>query len=452
MVAGVSDGEPNYDLKYLTHQFEAWTSPWIGGWDVASVRAARDAHALGQFSRSARLADALSTDPRVFAALLQRIGPSMSLPLRFRPAERAWEGKPLAEAVRDETETLFAADSKACPPSTRTTLFRTSAMMGAWIGQNVYTPRRDGSRIDVELRPWPMRAARWRTDIHRYQVQTKEGLITIEPGDGKWVVVEPHGFESFLFGALRPIALVWADRAYAIRDRSNHSEMHGSGKLIGTLPEDVPIDGDEGRDFEKMLKDLYKARSGGIKQFGSSIEVLEAKTLAYKVFGEIIGSTNTDIVIPLLGTDGTIEKGGVYTPPSFEGVRFDFVEMDLRSAGAALTTQFARPWTILNYGRDDVVTEIGWMIPDLREQARRGELAEQHEAYNRAVAAYRDNGFEVTQEVADRLALEYGVRPTKLAPKPPSVAPIADPNALPPAPTPQQQESTQKQSGDLAAA
>lgn len=420
----------SFDTKYLATTFDAAPSTTVGAWDVRRITEARQAHKLGLFTTSGYLASQFLTDPRIYAGLLQRIGPPFALAKQVQGSQW-WNGKGLAEDVRLEAESMFHDGSRAVPPAVLGTIFATDAIMGCCIAQNVVKPRPDGSRWDFELRPWPMRHSWWNQSKRCYQVQTTtDGVVDVRHGDGKWVVFEPWGFESFDWGALPALSICYGDRRFAIRDRSNHAQAHGSPAIVGTLPQGIKPQSTEAAAFEARLRMLQNSRSGLIKPFGTTIEYLEAKTLAYQIFGDILTSNNQDIAIALLGQDGTTEnKGGTYTKALvLDGVRYDLVKIDIRGVEEPINSGFLRPWTILNHGEEKLASVLSWLVPDPREDARRAELAARVNAFNAAIAGFRANGFACDQAFCERLAKSsYGLN---------EIPKLVDPSGKPAAPPP----------------
>lgn len=397
------------DERYLFHTFETYTYPWLGGWDPNSVRAARDAHMLGNFEQSGRLIDSMLVCPRTYNATRTRLAPPLGL-TRQVLASDFQNGRGISETVRADCAALIAEDSDACGNAVLANAFRISASAGFWLGQNIYTPRADGSHVDIKLVPFPIRSLTYDYGVQRYRALTTEGLIDITPNDGKWVLFEPHGFQSFLMGAVRSLSLVWADRMYGVRDRSNHAQAHGSPKVLGKLPAGVPSDGPEGKILQKLINALRNPRAGGVLPNGTDAEYLELKSLAHKIFGELIESDSADIDFALLGHAGGVGNGGVYVAERLlDGVVYDVVKTDIGGATAPLNQGFFRPYVLINYGRDDVRPKMGWKVPDLREEARLKEIGERHIAFNEALASYAANGFDVDQDAVDQLAAEYKI-------------------------------------------
>jgi hypothetical protein len=426
------------DAAYLSHPFEPLPPLTLSSWDISRIREARDAHVLGQFQASAVLADALMTDGRIYQATTQRIGPPLGIAREVIGGSR-WNGKGLTETVRVGVQEILLGPgpAPALGPATLAPIFLSLAVMGVCILQVIRRPRADGSRIDVELRPWPLQQAYWNEAIRRYVLFSTDGPIEVTPNDGKWIVIEPWGPRSFKLGAIRALALLWADRAYAQRDRSNHSAAHGSVNIVGTLPEGVKVRSPEGAAFRDAVRLLQQARSGIILPDGSKVAPFEPQTQASKIFDSIIDSDNGDIALCLLG----ILPGGdgTYKPiPQLDGVRYDLVRLDIGAAESQLQTGLVRPVTAWNWGDDpELVPAYRWLVPDPREIERVDAEARHHAALSTTLQAYRGAGLLVDQPLVNRLAARFGISPAPLLdPNPPQPAAAApDPFAPPPAPT-----------------
>jgi hypothetical protein len=434
---------PSDDMKYLSHAFEAIPPVQLFGWNVDRIRRARDDHALGVFNVSALLADAMMVDPRIFSGLAQRIGPLVGLPLEISGAAR-WNGKGMSETARSECAAMFAPESTACPPGTRAAGFTATGMMGTCILQNVWLSRDDGSRIDVEVRPWPMQLSWWNEAAKRYQLFTTDGTVTVEPNDGKWIVIEPHGPRSFLRGCIRPLALLWADRSYALRDRSNASAAHGSMGIVGTLPESVSISSEEGKKFLSTLRLLQQARAGIVKAFGAQVETFEPKSLMWQIYNAIISGSNADALLILTG----LNAEGVYKPISqIDGVKYDLIMTEIAAATAQYNAGLVVPWTLLNFGDESLAPRLNWLVPDPREQERLDALGRRHQSFTTAMLGYskalgRPLNAEEDQDFVDRLAASFGVEAPKLQPKAKVTAPPAGPAGAPDAPPPTEAQDT----------
>lgn len=396
-----------FDTSYLAH---VYTSPTdvtgFYAWDLGRIRRAREAHMRGEFYQSARLAEAMKTDPAIFASLLNRIAPSMGLERvistsLIKPSKR----------IRNEAAVAFGKASPSLSLAALADAFEGVAMMGVQVLQNRWEVRDDGSRVDVFIEPWPMDTVMLDPTRKQLVAITTEGPVDIVHGDGKWVVASLHHDKPWLWGAIVPLAMLWPDRAYGTRDRSQNAEAHGQGKPVGTLPKDVLLDSQEGKQFAAVIRRLNQARSGLIKPYGSELEYLESSSQAWQIFKEIISSDNSDIAKVLLGQDGTVNNsGGNYIKSDvLFGVRNDIVEGDLRAMQYAINTGVLRPWTSINFGDPDQAPTIEWPMPDADEDARVESLGKRTAAFNQAVRDYRANGFVVDQSFIDELAEKHSV-------------------------------------------
>ena len=420
-----ADPPPEPDAQLLAHAFEASPPLTLSQWDVGTIRDARDAHLQGHFQASAQLSQGMLVDGRIYAARLQRVAPALGI-LREVVGGPRWNGKGLTETVRAAVGDMMLRDGPCFAPGVLAETVDTAAVLGEAILQNITTTRPDGSRVDVEVRPWPMTQARWNESKKRHQVFTTEGIIDIEPNDGKWIVVQPYGPRSFKHGAILPLAMLWADRAYAMRDRGNHSAAHGSINIVGTLPEGVKPQSKDGIAFRDGIRLLQQARSGIVKQYGSNVEAFEPKTLAWQIFGQIIDGDAADIALILQG----ILPGGdgpYKSIPQLDGVRYDHVKRDTSALQWSLQMGLVRHYVRWNFGDDpDLVPEHRWIVPDPRELERVDALTNRYKALASIVTSWRAAGLMVTEEMLEALSQRLGLDSVPV----PTFA--AD---LPPAPT-----------------
>ena len=268
-----------FDLVRLAAEVRA---PKVAGgvyaWDLDEIRAARDMQLLGRFRLPARLAESMRTDAGLFTAWLNRLAPQRGLPVRVEAASDSAR----AMRIRDEAEALFGPEGIAIHPDTLSELNSQLANHGVAFGACVWTPRADGSRVDVELHAWPIAEVEWR-EADRCFVALLEGgkREPIVHGDGRWVVLRKHEIMPWRAeAAILPGALVWASRAYASRDWSKGSASHGNAKIVGTMPEGEAIQASntgtltpEAAAFLQLLRDIASQDAPvGIKPFGSTLD------------------------------------------------------------------------------------------------------------------------------------------------------------------------------------
>lgn len=411
-----------------------WWPRQIGldSWQLPAVISARDSQSRGQFRQPARLARSVKTDPACYAALLQRIAPHLGLPREILAADdvagHAARPNGLADRVRAEAEAAFLGDAGALAPETTADIAECLANHGIAVGQNGWSFNRDTGRLDVRLEMWPIEFTQWfeiAPDGGRglYAFTIEGAYEPIVHGDGRWVVFQLHELEPWTWGALMPIALLFADRAFAVRDRARNAESHGDSKWIGTLPEGVATNSPEGKEMNRQLVQLYSKRRVMTKPFGSNVERNEAMAQNWQIFREIIAANNSDAAKIYLGQElsssGSSQR---LTLAQLYGVRNDIVERDLGAMARGLNTGTIRPWQIRNFQRDDLIRGMAWRIPDPEEDAKRESLATRTKAFNEAIASYRLNGFKIDQATASALGKQFGVMVPELGEAPASAA------------------------------
>lgn len=404
--------------------------PLTSSWTVDTIIEALDQHDLGFFWQSQRLNDRITRDPRILSAREQRVSTPTTLPWRVIAADEYRNGTGAARVAKEAAEEIVGPRSRFVTPETRRRIITDCVDFGFAIAQVVWKSRADGMRVDFRLERWPMAYLTWNAYLGAYQAITAEGLVTIRHGDGHWVVFEPHGFHSWMWGCVRAMGIVWADRTYGIRYRSQHAAVRGSPAPLGKLPPRIPIDSAQGKAFQRLVMSLRDGRPAGVMPEGADIFLLEAKdTAGGEVFKQIVDCADSDVAICYLGQDGTQKKGPIYTPPMLEGVRFDLVELDAGAFDSALNTGVLPIWSVLNFGTVDVCPAFECVLPDPEQDERDEGEAKRHDAVFRILAEARSAGADVDQDMANDLCDRFRVRRFKLAPKPaaaamPPVAPV----------------------------
>jgi hypothetical protein len=380
------------------------------GWTLETIRAARDGHMAGTFSSSADLAEAAKCEPTIFTALGNRIAPHRGLP-RVVECSKA--------RIRTETSTAFAPDGQSLPAAVVADAAERMVMLGAGVGQNVWTPRPDGTRIDVRHEMWPSRSLRIDKLTGQLQAVTTQGFVDVVHGDGRWVVWSLFSAEPWQWGAIKPLSTLWAQLATGGADWQEASEIHGHAHTLGTLPEQMPADHVAAVAFAKLCEDLTtRKRSGGMMPAGGKVEVVGFDSNVWQIWSELVKQRTSEVVRCLLGQDGTItNEGGNYIKAAMlSGVRDDLVEADLGALATAATTGILVPWSIVNHGLGAAPDlRLRWLFPDREEDMRRKSLADREKAYTDAIQARRAAGFVVDQKWCDALADEFGVARAPLA-------------------------------------
>lgn len=394
-------------------------STGLHAWDLDAIRAARDDQMRGVFQRAARLAEASRTDYAIFASFLNRLAPQRGLPIELvAPNDGARAARVLSEA-----SALFGKRGVGIHPDTLADIDGALANHGVAFAINVVTPREDGSRVDFELKSWPIEFVRWDPILRGFRTRV-EGFAeeTICHGDGRWVVFQEHDHEPWKYGAILAVALLWADHAFGVRDRARAGTAHGNAKVIGGLPEGVALQESdtgkltpEGAAFLQLLRDVASADTPvGIKPFGATVDYIVNNSTAWQIFKEIIDSGDKAADRIYLGHDVSAPAAGGDAVGYLFGVRNDIVEGSLRAIERGIRTGTLEPWAALNFGDSTLAPDRVYLLPDADEDARRKSLADRTQAFYGAIEQAKKNGFDVDQDYVTALANDFGIKAPKL--------------------------------------
>lgn len=402
----------------------------VFSWSLAEIYNVRNAQMRGDFRMAARAAESMRTDDAIFVARQNRLAPEQSLKIRIAPAPGARGVGPAKEA-----EALFGQDGAGMTPETRTDLHGCLVEHGIAIGYNIPTPREDGTRVDFEHRYWPIEFVRW--DEYRQCLfarvdptmvlpdSTVGGEIPIIHGDGRWAVYQKSSHLPWRSGALVAALLVWARHAFANRDWSKGSLTHGLAKVIGELPEGVPLQAEgggltaEAAAFQELL--LAIANSDlpvGIRPSKSTTEFVSNSSSAWEIFAKLVENAEKSAARIYLGTDGILgAQGGAPGVDISElfGVASTLIQGDLECIKRCFGTGVLEPWCAVNFGDSSLAPTREYVIPDPDEDRAAESLAKKRQAFYGDLKAAKDAGVAITQAFVDTIAKEYGVEPVLLA-------------------------------------
>lgn len=393
-------------------------------WDDDSIRSARDMQLRGYFWQPAKLAASMGSDAGIFTARLNRIAPMRGLPAELRAADDTVR----ALRILDEAQGQFGETGISIGLDTLATINKQLADHGVFFAYNRWTVRADGSRVDNELLAWPIEYVKWYPQSRAFYTLTKAGqLVEMVHGDGRWVIGQIEKIDPWVSGSIVPASRTWADRSFALRDRSNASRSHAQAKNIGTLPEGVAIFGKnsdgtvtltpEASAMLSLLQAMHVSDLPyGLKPFGSEVDQKINTSQAWQIWSEMIKTDDQDASRIYLGQDGTTTNtGGNYIKSErLFGIRNDIVEADLMTMSEAIYSGTIVPWCALNFGDSRQAPRRVWLMPDADEDARRTSIGEHMNAFFTAVDNLKAKGFDLTQDTVNMLCKTFGVGPFTL--------------------------------------
>lgn len=443
-----------FDLARLLQRLKTpHQSPSAFAWSLEKIRAARDEQMRGVFRTPAQLARAMRTDDALFFAYRNRLAPLRSVDVEITPARSS---KP-AENIAGEAAALYGRGGSALSIETLASVNGDLADHSVAFMSINAVPREDGSRIDLVPCYWPIDWVRWDTTRRCFvtQVELDEAAqveaeatgslygpsqIEITHGDGRWIVVTTREHEPWAHEAcVIPGALVWAGRAFGVRDWTKNSYAHGSAKAVGELPEGVALTNGDGAPtpealaFLEMLSSLMSGDSlVGIRPSGSKNEWLAPNGTNWQVFAELITNRDKAAARIYLGTDAILgSQGGApgVDISALFGIASTIMQGDAEAIEQALYTGLLQPWAAINFGDSSLAPRRKYQLPDSDAERWTDDFAKRNAAFHEAVAAERQNGFDVTQDRVDELAKKYRVpAPTLKLKEQPSEQPTPQPS------------------------
>lgn len=396
------------------------------GWTLDRIRAARDAQLAGDFRTAAPLGVAMRLDDAIFVAFQNRVAPMSALAVDLKSV-----GGVRGDAIRKR-----ALDSLVVPRGTLSSLVGTLAMHGVAIGYLLHDTDDAGTTVGMTLTEWPIEFVKW-DETSRAFVTKVEGAPdeTIVHGDGRWIVFTRHDLNPFQHGALLPSALIFSAHIDAIKSWAAASNSHGQAKIIGELPEGVPLrDGDtdtlspDAQLFLDMLSDIVNGEVGaGLKPSGAQADFIANGSSAWQVFSELSLNREKAAARVWNGNDGAL--GSVGGAPGVDittlfGVATTIVQGDAGAIERGLYSGMIVPWCAINYGDSKHAPRYSIEVPDVD----RAQIVEQEaaaaDAFFAEIEKRKANGFEITQSVVDDVAARYRITPPQLATQAAAVVPL----------------------------
>jgi len=423
----------------------------IDSWCFEEIFAARTEQMLGQFVLPSRMAEQFRTDDALAVAYENRLAPQRCIPVEIEPA--APGTRPALIAA--EANALFGPNGVGIHADTLADIHGCLVNHGIAFAVNVATPREDGSRVDMELKYWPIEYVRWDPVFRLFKARADPN--TVQPGDipqspyneygfvggfwipvihgdGRWIIFKKHDNLPFRQeAALLPAALVWSRHAFGIRDWARGSKAHGSAKVIGELPAGVPLQSDggvlsaEANAFIGLMQAIATADSPvGIRPAGSKTDFVVNTSTAWQVWSELVMNAEKAAARIYLGTDGTLGTQGGAPGVNIQalfGVAAVKVRGDLEAISRGINSGLIQPWCAINFGDSKLAPTRNYLIPNDDEEAVTDAYAKRNEAFTKSLVDMKNAGLVVTPEYITALAKEYRVLVPGLA-SAPTAAPV----------------------------
>ncbi len=409
----------------------------VTNWSIAAIRTALAAHDQGDFAGSAALADSVRCDGQIHAALETRVSPVMArsaLPFMVE-ASRGIDDR-RAEALARRIQTLWPT---SCQEPQLAAFLRDAVMLGVAVGRDDM-PLVDGEEVPRLRRLRPL-GLNWDEHEASFKYIDKNGVThTVTPGENGWVLHAPFGPDSWMYGAVRALGLLYAMRAYAFRDHARWNERHGLPILAVKEPHFASDDVERTKDLYNRLAKLgsesvIRLQQGSTPEEGGwDLKWLEPVTLSFQGFSRLYQDIRHEFIAVLLGRDPESGSKGVGGDEAAlkESVRNQYIQADLEGLATTLREQLWKPWVLRNVDarRGELTPWPRWETRPPTDMGRRADqLIKAADAIERLERLNIDTT-EVREEF--KLRLRSGDTPTLPKLEPPSNDEPAEPDTAPP--------------------
>lgn len=379
----------------------------LSSWTLATVRAALDAHEQGDFSTSALLAEAMCRESACASALFTRsfaLASRSGLPFCVDASEGVDNRR--AESIANDVEDLWWT---CFPEGATAALMRDAIMLGVAVGRD------DGQWLEDEWVPKVRRlrptGLRWSEYEHCFRYIDGEGIDhKVTPGENGWILFAPYGGDSWMYGAIRCLAIPWIGRINTIRDFLRFCEKHGMPALAIEEPpsatDDVEGEGgsvsSETKAFYKDLRKMPQESLVRLPQPSSQDERgwkaywLELKSRGHSAFVDLAEKLRREFTSVLLGRDpdsATSNVGGDGAS-LLERVRGEYLTADAEALSTTYREQVLKPWIVRSYdaNRPELAPWPRW---DTRQPADLTKRAEQLKTLGEALPLLAAQGVDL---------------------------------------------------------
>jgi len=312
---------------------------------VASIKLTLRDHEVGDFFRSAALANHCLRDPDIFGAINQRVLGLLGCAMSVIAADDSPGAVAMADLVRERFGSVVSR-AAACD------IVTSAVLLGFGVGQIVERWDDVLGELVPELQAWPSHAVSFNESERQWWAYTTTGRVPINPGDGQWVLYTPRSTRRpYYYGALRCIAEWFLRAQFAAGDASKHAEVHGIPVWLAELP-DSQRETPNAAAFIRSIKNMGRNAvvplpQGATKDQSYNLRLEQASTDAYRIFEFLMRTAGGKFRLAILGQDLTSQNHSVGTNASSETgreVSAEIREADAVTFAECLREQLFKPW------------------------------------------------------------------------------------------------------------
>ncbi len=294
-------------------------------------------------------------------------------------------------------------------------------LLGVGVGELIQLPDRP-EKVFVRLDPEFLRY-RWSED--RWYYSSIAGLLPITPGDGRWVLHTPGGYQQpWDNGLWSALARSFVAKDHAFQYRENYSGKLANPARVAVSPQGA---GEEQKQswFKKVL--AWGPNSVFGVTPGYDVKLVESNGRGYEVFQQTIDSSDKEFMVALAGQIVTITGGAGFANADIHAtIRTDLIQDDGDDGAGTVNIQILKPEVNRLFG-SAARGSVAWDTKppgDLNAEAT--AISAAASAINDANAALAPYGLRVdAKEIATRFKIPVTVVQVA-APAPVAQLPVGD--------------------------
>lgn len=206
---------------------------FIESWTVETVKSALSQFLRGDFNRVSQMVDAMCADDKIFDSLDARILSVVGLEVDMVSADNSGSK---GEKIAAEAAGWWY---DAVPEWVTRDMLKWAIMLRAAAAEMVWVAKGKGpaaKRWVPKVVTHHPQFLRFDETKQQFTLSTRDGLLPITPGDGRWLLWTPAGPRGWSMGAVRPLAVPWLIRTFVRSDWAKRAEFVGGGAIMAKVP------------------------------------------------------------------------------------------------------------------------------------------------------------------------------------------------------------------------
>jgi phage gp29-like protein len=400
------DDDQTSRIEMHSSSRELWYRPTVSGWTPERVEKAAAMADSGPLLELADLCETMFRDARISGVLATRAHALLGMPISFRDGND--EAREMLEGDADEKTGEWW---HMCDESELAKLLFWGITSGVGLAQRIELPRLIGKPHRYRIETW---SPRWLTYYHygnggsHWKVQTQNGMESVIPGDGDWILFQPYGARRpWAEGLWRALAFPWLLKHFSMEDRANFSQVLGSPVMLGTTSHTGTER--QRRTYMGQLASLGKNAKLVLPQ-GWDLKLVEAASAGKSgdVFDQQIKFSNEEITIAIAGQTVTTEG----TPGFSDGnpqkqIAQNLIRFDGERLSTCLQQQHVSPWVKMNFGVTASAPWPKWVTEEPEDITEKADgLGKLGDAITKLDGALKVHGMKVD---AKKIMDDFGI-------------------------------------------